>query len=146
MKSILMHEYRHNSTRVHTNQHESDTSQHESTRFNTNQYESDTSQHDTTEDQHQSKRDNQIKNLSYFIVVWLVEYDNSLIGLNITFSHQLEQVYKENQKSIGQISRCSKFCIHELKDYSDKPGGQSKIQICSKIVKEQTVLAADEES
>ena len=52
MKSILMHEYRHKSTRVHTNQHESDKSQHESTRFNTNQYESDTSQQDTTEDQH----------------------------------------------------------------------------------------------
>ena len=32
IKSILIHEYQHKSTRVNTNQHESDTSQHESTR------------------------------------------------------------------------------------------------------------------
>ena len=32
MKSILIHEYQHKSTRIKTNQHESDTSQHESTR------------------------------------------------------------------------------------------------------------------
>ena len=33
--SILIHKYQHKSTRVNTNQHESDTSQHESTRVNT---------------------------------------------------------------------------------------------------------------
>ena len=30
IKSILMHEYQHKSTRVNTSQHESDTNQHES--------------------------------------------------------------------------------------------------------------------
>ena len=35
IKSILIHEYQHNLTRVNTNQHESDTSQHESARVGT---------------------------------------------------------------------------------------------------------------
>ena len=40
IKSILMHEYQHKSTRVNT-------SQHESTLLNTNQHESDMSQHES---------------------------------------------------------------------------------------------------
>ena len=44
IKSILIHEYQHNSTRDNTNQHESDTTQQES---DTSQDESDTSQHES---------------------------------------------------------------------------------------------------
>ena len=55
IKSILIHEYQHKSTRVNTNQHESDTTQHESlTRVNTNQHESKTSQHEFDTSQHES--------------------------------------------------------------------------------------------
>ena len=50
IKSILIHEYQHGSTRINTSptrintsQHESDTNQHESTRINTSQHESKTS-------------------------------------------------------------------------------------------------------
>ena len=49
IKSIPLHEYQHKSTRVNTNQHESDTSQHESTQVKTSQHESDTSQHESTQ-------------------------------------------------------------------------------------------------
>ena len=62
VKSILIHEYQHKSTRVNTNQHESTRVWHESTRVrhkstqintsltrvNTSQHESDTSQHEST--------------------------------------------------------------------------------------------------
>ena len=55
IKSILIHEYQHKSTRVNTNQHESDTTQHESlTRVNTNQHESKTSQQESDTSQHES--------------------------------------------------------------------------------------------
>ena len=77
IKSILIHEYQHKSTRVNTNQQESDTNQQESdtnqhestwintnltrintspTRVNTNQYESNTSQHKSTRVWHESTR------------------------------------------------------------------------------------------
>ena len=45
IKSILIHEYQHKTTRVNTNQHE----------FDTNQHESDMSQHDSDTNQHESK-------------------------------------------------------------------------------------------
>ena len=53
IKSILLHEYQHKSTRPNTNHHESDTSQHES---NTRQHESDTSQHESARVRHESAR------------------------------------------------------------------------------------------
>ena len=69
IKSILIHEYQHESTRISTNQHKSDTSptrvntsptwvntsQHESTRINTNQHDSNTSQHEATRVQNRSR-------------------------------------------------------------------------------------------
>ena len=58
IKSIIINECQHKSTRVNTNQHESDTSQHESTRINTSQHESDrvnTNQHESYTSQHESK-------------------------------------------------------------------------------------------
>ena len=61
IKSILIHEYQHESTRINTGQHESDTSQHESTEINTSQHEStqiNMSQHESTRvdtKQHESK-------------------------------------------------------------------------------------------
>ena len=54
IKSILIHEYQHKSTRVNTNQHEStriNTNQHGS---NTSEYESDTSQYESNTTQHES--------------------------------------------------------------------------------------------
>ena len=38
------------------------------------------------------------------IIIQLVKYNNSLIGLNITFSYQLELESKTNPKQIGEIS------------------------------------------
>ena len=136
IKSILIHEYQHKSTRVNTNQHEStrvrhestevrhestrintrqhesNTSQHESTRVNTNQHESDTSQHESTRVQHESTRvrhdskrvhKSQLDHKIIIIYVfYLVKYDKSLIGLNTTFSHELEPGSKENQEQTGR--------------------------------------------
>ena len=109
IKSILIHECQHSSTRVKTTQHEStrinrsptrtNTSQHESrrvrhestriktspTRVNTNQDESDTSQQESI----------RLRNYHSLSQFQLVKYDNSLIGLNITFSHYLELGLKE---------------------------------------------------
>ena len=76
IKSILIHEYQHKSTRVNTNQHESNTSQHESntvntnltrantspTRVNTNQHESNTIQNESDTSQHELTR---VQNRSY---------------------------------------------------------------------------------
>ena len=70
IKSILIHEYQHESTRINTGQHESNTSQHESTQINTSptrvQHEStqvrhestriNTSQHDSNTSQHEATR------------------------------------------------------------------------------------------
>ena len=62
IKSILIHEYQHESTRINTGQHESDTSQHKSTRVrhesNTSQHKSDTSQQESTRVWHKSTRIN----------------------------------------------------------------------------------------
>ena len=54
IKSILIHEYQHKSTRVNTNQYESDTNQHES----------DTSQHESTQVRHKSTRINTSQKVS----------------------------------------------------------------------------------
>ena len=70
-------------TWVNTNQHES----------NTNQHESDTSQHESISQE-----------ISIDISVYLVKYENSLSGLNVTFSHYLELGSKENQRQTGEIS------------------------------------------
>ena len=45
VKSILIHEYQHKSTRVNTNQHESTRARHKSTRINTSPTQVNTSQH-----------------------------------------------------------------------------------------------------
>ena len=72
IKSILIHEYQHKSTRVNTNQQESTRARHESTRVNTsstrvntsptqvntNQHKSDTSQHNSDTSQHESTQVN----------------------------------------------------------------------------------------
>ena len=62
----------HESTRVNTNQHESDTSQ---TRVKTNQHESDTSQHKPDTSQHESTRVNTSQLDHEFIIVY-----RSLVG------------------------------------------------------------------
>ena len=45
IKSVLIYEYQHQSTRANTNQRESHTNQHDPTRVNANQHESETNQH-----------------------------------------------------------------------------------------------------
>ena len=62
IKSILIHEYQHKSTRVNTSQHESTRVwheskrvRHESMRINTSQHESNTSRHESNTNQHESK-------------------------------------------------------------------------------------------
>ena len=52
IKSILIHEYQHKSTRVNTNQHKFCTNQHE---FDSSQHEFDTSRHESNTNQHESK-------------------------------------------------------------------------------------------
>ena len=63
IKSILIHEYQHGSTRINTSQHESTEVLHQSTRvntsptrINTSQHESDTNQRESTRVQHESTR------------------------------------------------------------------------------------------
>ena len=106
IKSILIHECQHESTQINTsptrvnanqhesntNQHESDTSQRESTRNKTSATRVNTNQHESTRVRHDSIRPRNYHSLSQF---QLVKYDNSLIGLNITFSHYLELGLKE---------------------------------------------------
>ena len=53
IKSILIHEYQHNSTRVNMNQHESARIKTSPTRINTSQHESDTNQHEPNTNQHE---------------------------------------------------------------------------------------------
>ena len=55
IKSILIHEYQHKSTRVNKNQHEPDTSQHESTRVNTSPTRVNMSPTQVNTNQHKSK-------------------------------------------------------------------------------------------
>ena len=56
IKSILIHEYQHESTRINTGPTRVDTSQHKSTRVQHEQHESDTSQHDYNTNQHEAAR------------------------------------------------------------------------------------------
>ena len=58
IKSILIHEYQHESTRINTGQHESDTSQHESTQINTSPTRVNTSPTRVNTNQHESTRVN----------------------------------------------------------------------------------------
>ena len=58
IKSILIHEYQHGSTRINTNQHKSTRINTSPTRINTSQHESDTNQHESTRVQHESTRVN----------------------------------------------------------------------------------------
>ena len=53
IKSILIHEYQHKSTRINTSQHESTRINTSPTRVNTNQHEADTSQHESKLAQHE---------------------------------------------------------------------------------------------
>ena len=55
IKSILIHEYQHESTRINAGQHESDTSQHESAQINTSPTRV---QHESTQVRHESTRVN----------------------------------------------------------------------------------------
>ena len=71
IKSIIIHEYQHKSTRVNTNQHKSDTSQHES---NTSQHESDTSQHEST----------QVKKCPRWVDMSQPKSDTSLTQVNLS--------------------------------------------------------------
>ena len=104
-----MYKCQHKSTRINTSQHEStrvNTNQHESTRINTslkrintsttrvntNQQESNTSQHKSIRVWHEFIRLRNYQSLSY---IHLVKYNNSLIGLNISFIHYLELGLKE---------------------------------------------------
>ena len=99
----------HESTRINTSQHESTRvlhestrARHESTRINTSQTRVNMSPTRINTNQHESARVSQTMKLAQFIVVQSVNYDNSLIGLNIMFSHQLELESKENQEQIGR--------------------------------------------
>ena len=56
IKSILIHEYQHNSTRVNTSQHESTWVRHESTQVNTSPTQINKSQHVCDTNQHESTR------------------------------------------------------------------------------------------
>ena len=96
-------------TRVNTNQHESDTSQHKP---DTSQHESVRVRHESTRintSQHESTRASQTMKLSQFIVVQLINYDNSLIGLNITFSLSQSQNQKRIKNKLDAIQTQSKF-------------------------------------
>ena len=111
--SILIHKCQNKSTRVNTNQtrvktnqHESNTNQHESTRTNTSQStQINTSPTRVNTNQRESIRPKNYHSLSQFQLVKCV---NCLIGLNITFSHQLELGLKTNQEQIGEVSRCNR--------------------------------------
>ena len=93
IKSILMNEYQHKSTRINTSP----------TRINTNQHGCDTSQQESKLAQHESTQvslDHEI--IVVFKVLQLVKNVNSLIGLNITLRHYLELGSKEYQEQIGR--------------------------------------------
>ena len=118
-------------TQGNTNQHESDTIQHkstrvrhestrvwhESTRINTSQHESTRVQQKSTQVWHDSKRVNKGQLDHKIIIVYvflLVKYDKSLIGLNITFTHELELGSKENQEQIEHTLDAIKVFINNF--------------------------------
>ena len=68
IKSILMHEYQHKSTRINTSPTWVNTSP---TRVKTNQHESDKSQHESTQVQHESTRDNNSQLDHKIIIVYV---------------------------------------------------------------------------
>ena len=72
IKSILIHEYQHKSTRVNTNQYESDTNQHES---DTSQHKSETSQHEST----------QVKKCPRWVNMSQHKCDASLTQVNLSY-------------------------------------------------------------